>query len=146
MKKILLATTMLVGTAGFAAAEAVTVSGSARAVSCMTASRHLGRNLLLFPYPRGVHRFRAKPTAACRSGFSVRADQQGGNNNDAGADADGDSNGDSTVFISGAFGKMTFGDVSGAADALVGQVSGVGYGPNDALQEIGFVGTDKTAV
>jgi outer membrane protein OmpU len=36
--------------------------------------------------------------------------------------------------------------VNGAADVLVGQVSGVGYGPNDALQEIAFLGSHKTAV
>jgi outer membrane protein OmpU len=49
------------------------------------------------------------------------------------------------VFISGAFGKLTMGDVSGAADSLVGQVSGVGYGPFDNTQEINFIGTVKTA-
>ena len=35
------------------------------------------------------------------------------------------SNDGTTVYISGAFGKLTMGDVGGAADALVGQVSGV---------------------
>ncbi|MCU0905407.1 MAG: porin, partial [Tabrizicola sp.] len=71
-------------------------------------------------------------------GASMRADQTGGN-------SDNTANGDSTVFISGAFGKLTMGDVSGAADALVGQTSGVGFGPNDGLQEIDFIGTTKTA-
>ena len=37
------------------------------------------------------------------------------------------------------------GDVGGAADALVGQTDGVGFGPNDGLHEIGFIGTTKTA-
>ena len=57
----------------------------------------------------------------------------------------GTTNGDSTVYLSGEFGKITMGDVGGAADALVGQTSGVGYGPNDGLHEIGFIGTTKTA-
>ncbi len=72
-------------------------------------------------------------------GASMRADQSGGN-------ADGTFNNDSTVYISGAFGRLTMGDVNGASDALVGQVAGVGYGPNDALQEIAFLGSHKTAI
>ena len=86
-------------------------------------------------------------------GASMRADQDGGNNNDGGVDSsgdpidkDGNSNADSIVYIAGGFGRLTMGDVNGAADALVGQVSGVGYGPNDALQEIAFPGTHKTAI
>lgn len=79
-------------------------------------------------------------------GASMRADQTGGNAAcDDGAPG-GTCNSDSTVYIAGAFGKLTMGDVNGAADALVGQVSGVGYGPNDALQELPFLGTHKTAV
>lgn len=67
-------------------------------------------------------------------GASMRADQNGGN-------ADGTRNGDSTVFISGAFGKLTMGDVDGAAQAAVGQVDGVGYTGLGDLNEITYIGT-----
>ena len=69
-------------------------------------------------------------------GASVRNDQSGVGNT---------ANGDSTVFISGAFGKITMGDVSGAADALVGQVSAVGYTSIGSLNEILYLGNAKTA-
>jgi outer membrane protein OmpU len=146
MKKILLATSALVMTAGFASAE-VAVSGSARMGLVHDGSLDAGGGETYFSSRvRIVFTASGETDTGLSFGASMRADQQGGNNNDAGADQDGDSNGDSTVFISGAFGKLTMGDVGGAADALVGQVSGVGYGPNDALQEIDFLGTTKTAV
>lgn len=139
MKKVLLATSILAMSTGFAAAE-VALSGSAR----------MG---LVYDSPSGdtvfSSRVRIVFTASGETdsglsfGASMRADQFAGNNGTLGSG--GTTNGDSTVFISGAFGKLTMGDVSGAADALVGQTSGVGYGPNDSLQEIGFVSTTKTA-
>jgi outer membrane protein OmpU len=145
MKKVLLATSILAASTGFAAAE-VAVSGSARMGVVYNSTLDSGSGAAFFSSRvRIVFTASGETDGGLAFGASVRADQQGGNNNDAGADQDGDSNGDSTVFISGAFGKLTMGDVGGAADALVGQVSGVGYGPIDDLQEIGFVGTDKTA-
>jgi outer membrane protein OmpU len=142
MKKILLATSVLALTSGVAAAE-VTVSGSAR----MGLVYQDATNDVVFSSRVRV-KFEMVGTTdgGLEFGASVRADQQGGNDNDAGAVKDGLNNGDSTVYVkSGAF-KLTMGDVGGAADSLVGQVSGVGYGPNDALQEIDFLGTTKTAV
>jgi outer membrane protein OmpU len=145
MKKILLATSALSLMAGAAAAE-VSVSGSARMGLVYDGSLDGGAGETYFSSRvRIVFTASGETDTGLSFGASMRADQQGGNNNDEGADKDGDSNGDSTVFISGAFGKLTMGDVGGAADALVGQVSGVGYGPNDALQEIDFLGTTKTA-
>ena len=147
MKKILLATSALVMTTGFAAAE-ITLSGDARMgiVSVddgvTTVNRFSSRVRIVFTAS-------GETDSGLSFGASMRADQFGGNDND-GSNGDsgntGDTNGDSTVFISGAFGKLTMGDVSGAADALVGQVSGVGYGPNDDTQEINFIGANKTAV
>jgi outer membrane protein OmpU len=154
MKKLLLATSALVMTSGFAAAE-ITTSGSAR--MGLVYDGALGE-AFFSSRVRIVFTASGETDSGLTFGAEVRADQQGGNNNDFGcfydnvglvnlcADKDGDTNGDSTVYISGAFGKLTMGDVGGAADALVGQVSGVGYGPIDSLQEIGFVGTTKTAV
>jgi outer membrane protein OmpU len=148
MKKILLATSVLAASAGFASAEGVTVTGTAR----MGLVYNSANNDDVFFSSRVRVKFEMMGTTdgGLEFGASVRADQYGGHNT---KDSDGDTvgntgntNGDSTVYIKGAFGKLTMGDVGGAADALVGQVSGVGYGPNDSLQEIDFVGTTKTAV
>jgi outer membrane protein OmpU len=137
MKKVLLATSALVMFAGAASAE-ITLSGSAR-----MGIVHVDPNNGEEAATQFSSRIRIVFTASGETdgglafGASVRNDQSG---------VGGTANGDSTVFISGAFGKLTMGDVSGAADALVGQVSGVGYGPNDDTQEIKFIGTVKTAV
>ena len=61
-------------------------------------------------------------------------------------------NGDAgSVFISGAFGKLSMGDVDGAANAAVGHVSGVGLTGLGDLNESTFVGngdgvTDPSAL
>lgn len=142
MKKILLATSSLVMVAGAAAAE-VTVGGSARMglvyndIAGVTDTFFSSRVRIVFTAS-------GETDTGLSFGASTRADQESGN--DAANGSGGDTNGDSTVFISGGFGKLTMGDVGGAADALVGQVSGVGYGPIDDLQEIGFINTTKTAV
>ena len=41
--------------------------------------------------------------------------------------------------------KLAMGDVSGAADAIVGQVSGVGFTGLGSNNEIGYLGNTKTA-
>jgi len=131
MKKILLATTLLASTAGFAAAE-VAVTGTARmGVTTNTASGDA----------QFSSRFRVIFTASGETdggltfGASVRNDQIG---------TGGTANGDSTVYISGAFGKLTMGDTGNAADSLVGQVSGVGYTSLGSLNEISWLGKDVT--
>ena len=133
MKKILLATSMLAATTGFAAAE-VTTSGSARMGVVYDS---LSGDTVFSSRVRVVFNMVGTTDGGLEFGASVRADQsgQGGTNN-----------GDSTVYVAANGFKLTMGDVGGAADALVGQTSGVGYGPNDGLHEIGFIGTTKTAV
>lgn len=148
MKKVLLATSALAMMAGAASAE-IALSGSAR-MGLVYQDTAAGSDTFFSSRVRIVFTASGETDSGLSFGASMRADQFGGNGStDSAGDIDGSSsgstNGDSTVFISGSFGKLTMGDVSGAADALVGQVSGVGYGPNDALQEIGFVGTTKTA-
>jgi outer membrane protein OmpU len=132
MKKVLIASTALVMIAGAAAAE-VKVSGSAR-----MGVIYNGSDAQFSSRVRVVFDMSGETDGGLSFGASMRADQNGGNSS-------GIANGDSTVFISGAFGKLTMGDVGGAPDSLVGQTSGVGYGPYDGLQEIDFLGTDKTA-
>lgn len=133
MKKILIATTALVLTAGAASAD-MALTGSARMGVTTDGTDTFFSSRV---------RFGASGSGTTDGGLtfgaSYRFDQTGGN-------ADNTANGDSTVFLSGEFGKITMGDVGGAADALVGQTSGVGFGPNDGRHEIGFHGTTKTAV
>ena len=133
MKKILIATTALVLTAGVAAAE-VTLSGTAR--MGVVSNTDFDDKTQFSSRIRIIFTASGETDGGLSFGASVRNDQSGVGNK---------SNGDSTVFISGAFGKITMGDVGGAADALVGQVDGVGYTGLGDYNEIGFVGTDKTA-
>ena len=163
MKKILLATSMLAATTGFAAAE-VTVSGSARMGVVYDS---ISGDTVFSSRVRVAFAMVGTTDGGLEFGASTRADQTAGNGattiTDLGADglvggvgvnADrvttvgntGTTNGDSTVYVAMSGLKLTMGDVGGAADALVGQTSGVGYGPNDGLHEIGFIGTTKTAV
>lgn len=135
MKKVLLATSAFALMAGAASAE-IALSGSAR-MGLVYSDTAAGSTTQFSSRVRIVFTASGETDTGLSFGASVRADQSG---------QGGTSNGDSTVFISGAFGKLTMGDVSGAPDALVGQTSGVGYGPNDGLHEIDFIGTTKTAV
>ncbi len=144
MKKVLLATSALVLTAGAAAAD-ISLSGSARmGIVHLDPGGSADSSTQFSSRVRIVFTASGETDTGLSFGASTRADQESGN--DAALGSSGTTNGDSTVFISGAFGKLTMGDVDGAADALVGQVSGVGYGPNDDTQEINFIGTVKTAL
>ncbi|MBF9056289.1 porin [Rhodobacterales bacterium HKCCA1065] len=71
-------------------------------------------------------------------GASMRFDQDGGN-------SDGTANGSSVVYASGAFGKITMGDVGGAHESATGDVAGVGFigGWNEMDN---YISTDKTAL
>lgn len=137
MKAALLLSSALTLVASAAAAE-ITLSGSARMGltyvddGTESISRFSSRVRIGFTAS-------GETDAGLTFGASMRADQDGGN-------ADGTTNSDSTVYLEGGFGRLTMGDANGAADVLVGQVSGVGYGPNDALQELPLLGSHKTAV
>ena len=129
MKKILLATTLLAASAGFAAAE-VAVGGSARMGVISD-----GSDIAFTSRVRITFAATGETDGGLSFGANVRNDQQGNGNTN---------NGDSTVFISGAFGKLTMGDTGNAADSLVGQVDGVGLTGLGDLNEIGFLGKDVT--
>jgi outer membrane protein OmpU len=134
MKKILLATSALVLVAGAAAAE-VTVGGSAR-----MGLIYDGEDTLMTSRVRIVFTASGETDTGISFGASMRADQNGGN-------ADGTANDDSTVYVSGAFGKLTFGDVDSAANALVGHVSGVGLTGLGDWNELRYLGqTDTSAL
>ncbi|MFN4202300.1 MAG: porin [Tabrizicola sp.] len=126
MKKLLLATSALVLTSGFAVAE-VTLSGDAR----MGIIDDFG--------PIGAQfnsRARVKFTMSGESdtGFSFGASFRADNAIGAASGTAGE------VFISGAFGKLSMGDVDSAANAAVGHVDGVGYTGLGDLNESTFIG------
>lgn len=110
MKKILLATTMLVGTAGFAAAE-VAVSGYAEIGVLKRDNGFAGSTNAQFHQDVEVT-FKMSGETDGGLSFGAAIDLDEGNV------ADGDDSG-TTVFVSGAFGKITMGDTDGALDWAV---------------------------
>ena len=157
MKKVLLASTALVMSAGVAAAD-VSVGGDGR----MGIIEDFGSDSLRF-----TSRIRISFSASGETdggltfGGSIRADNAGefnlidGDGNelgDAGFDIDtasfdggGGVNGaDGSVFIEGAFGRLTMGDVDSAAENAVGDVSGVGLtGLGDLNESTYIAGSDS---
>ncbi|OYU20043.1 MAG: hypothetical protein CFE34_02205 [Rhodobacteraceae bacterium PARR1] len=117
MKKILLATTVLVGTAGFASAE-VTLSGNGRMGITYNETAAVGDKETSF-------------NSRVRASVNMSASTDGGLEfggsfgiHDAVAAASGT---EGSVFISGAFGKLTMGGNDSAAHTAVGHLAGVGY-------------------
>lgn len=122
MKKILLATTVLTMSAGFAAAD-MSVSGNGRMgiVSSDGNSTFSSRVRLAF---KGS----GTTDAGLEFGGSARADNASG----AAAGTSG------SVFISGAFGKISMGDVDSGDNAAVGQLSSVGFAGVGSGNSIGY--------
>jgi len=116
MKKLLLASTALVMSAGVAAAD-VSLSGDAR----MGVQRDTANNFNLTSRARVSFTLSGETDTGLAFGAGFRADN-----------ADDAANGTAgSVFIEGEFGRLSMGDVDGAADAL-------GYG----LPDLGVLGND----
>ncbi|MCA3510788.1 MAG: porin [Rhodobacter sp.] len=131
MKNLLLASTALVLFAGAAAAE-VAISGVGRmgmvydesvdndgiTVVNGVATRNVGDSGFRFSSRiRVLFTLTQETDAGVSFGAAIRADNaKDGNDGKAGS-----------VFLSGAFGKLSMGDVDGAAESAVGNLSGVGY-------------------
>lgn len=158
MKKFLLATTVLVGTAGFAAAE-VTLSGDARMGVIDTFQQDYAREgqitesgVAFTSRARVTFTLSGETDGGIAFGGSFRADNAGGITvNDANGDGfinpddpEEVNNGGAeqgragSVFISGTFGKLSMGDVDNAALMAVGQVAGVGLTGLGDLNEIKY--------
>lgn len=147
MKKLLLATSILAGTAGLAAAE-VTLSGDAR----------MGF-LDDFVYPKNTDgEFDPTGTAGdddvgftsrARVKFTFSAESDGGLSFGASFRADNSSNAANgtagSVFLSGAFGKISMGDVDGAALAAVGHVDAISLTDLSDVHESAFLGNGGLA-
>lgn len=135
MKKVLLATTMLVAGASIAAAE-VTLSGDARmgilsAGSDDPATLNTDESDAVFTSrARVTFTMSGESDSGLSFGASFRADNAAG----AAAGTAG------SVFISGAFGKLSMGDVDGAAQMATGHVSGVGLTGLNDWNESTFIG------
>lgn len=138
MKKILLATTMLAGTAGFAAAE-VAVSGYAEIGIIKSDAGFAGSTNAQFHQDVEVT-------------FTMSGETDGGLSFGAAIDldetnvADGDDSGTS-VFVSGAFGKLTMGDTDGAFDwaiADAGSLTSLGDDHTTHLYYFGAGGFDAS--
>ena len=142
MKKILLATTLLAATTGFAAAE-VTLSGDARMGIISNFDDALTTtvdesDLQFTSRARVKFTLSGSTDGGLEFGASFRADNAvGAKTGEAGS-----------VFISGAFGKLSMGDVDDAANSAVGQVSGVGLTGLGDLNEVSYIGggLDPTAL
>jgi len=127
MKKILLASTALVGFAGAAAAEVV-ITGDGRMgiveqITLVDSSTdpnvvdpYLDTEIAFTSRVRIAFTLTSETDSGVSFGGTIRAD-----NADAGANGSA-----GNVFMTGAFGKLSMGDVSGAAEAAVGNLSGVG--------------------
>ncbi len=111
MKKVLLATSAFALMAGAASAE-ISLSGSAR-----MGLLYNGEDVNFTSRARIQFTASGETDTGLAFGYSVRADQSGDANDGMGA---------GSVFVSGAFGKLSMGDVVGAAEAAVGDLNGVG--------------------
>lgn len=126
MKTLLTGATLLLASTGIASAD-VALTGDAR----MGLLRDYGADEISF-----TSRARVTFTLSGESdsGFSFGASFRADNAGDAAEGLAG------SVYISGGFGKLTMGDVDGAAQAAVGQVSGVGLTGLYDLNEVDYVG------
>ena len=132
MKKILLATSVLAATTGFAAAE-VTVSGDAR-----MGVIYDGSDTLFTSRVRVKFSMVGTTDGGVEFGSSVRNDQIGTGNT---------SNSDTSVYVSANGLKLSLGDNDSAANALVGHVSGVGLTGLGDWNELRYLGqTDTSAL
>lgn len=140
MKKILLATTMLVAGATVAAAE-VTLSGSAR----MGIQDNFTGDVAFSSRARVVFTLSGETDGGLSFGASFRADNAADRDVSGSPAGSANSGTAGSVFISGAFGKLSMGDLDSAAQGLVGQVDGVGYTGLSDLNEVTYIGaSDET--
>jgi outer membrane protein OmpU len=132
MKKILLASNILAASTGFAAAE-VTVGGSATMGVTYT---HNAPNEFAFVSNIEIEFTASGETDGGLSfGGTVLADEA----------VDGSAGTAGSVFISGAFGKLSMGDVDGAAEFVVGDLDGVGYDGLGDLNENAYFANGELA-
>lgn len=142
MKKILLATSILAATTGFAAAE-VTLSGDAR-----MGMVYNGSDVNFSSRARVKFTMAGETDTGLSFGASFRADQALAGVNSNGTELTGIGAigntfmGSGTVFISGSYGKLEMGDVVSAGEAALGDLSGVGYTGLGDFSDIPYINGD----
>lgn len=138
MKKILLATTLLAGFAGAASAE-VALSGDAR-----MGIINSGDDTTFTSRARVKFTMSGETDGGLQFGADFRADNADSGDDGVGGAEQGMAG---KVFIKGAFGTLSMGDVDGAALAAVGHVDGVGLTGLGDLNESTFIaGGDDPSV
>ncbi|MGR3660767.1 MAG: porin [Paracoccaceae bacterium] len=124
MKKILIATTALVATAGAASAD-ISLSGDARFGVLYNANGDLTF------------------TSRTRAAINLSGESDGGLSFGGKFDIHNSENAtkgfSGSVYVSGAFGKISMGDVDGAAKAAVGQIDGISLTGISDAREIFYV-------
>lgn len=131
MKKILLASTVLVAASAAAHAE-VSLSGDAR----MGITAGAGKDATFSSRARVKFTAAGETDGGLSYGASFRA-----------ADAAGAAAGTAgSVSVSGAFGSIAMGDNDSAANTVVGNVSGVGFTGLGDKNELGYLGAGKPNV
>lgn len=125
MKRVFLASTALVMSAGIAAAE-VSVGGDGR----MGVQSKDGGDVKFSSRVRISFSASGETDNGLTFGGSVRADNSVGGKDGMGG----------SVHVAGAFGKVAMGDVDSAAKAAVGHAGGVGYTGLGDLNEIKYIG------
>ncbi len=113
MKKVLLATTMLAGTAGFAAAE-VSISGYAE----IGIWSNTDGDVQFWHDMDATFTMTGTTDGGLEFGAKIDLDEAG----NLGGEGDHDTGGE--VWVSGAFGKLTMGDVDGALDWALADMDG----------------------
>ncbi len=148
MKKVLLATTALMLTAGASFAE-VTLSGDGRMgiLHSYNADTNADGKVGVGDAVDTVF------TSRARVSFGLSAESESGLSfggsfrpQDAGAAAGNTAMSAGSVFVKGAFGTLTFGDNDSAANQMVGNVSGVGLTGLGDNNELGYIGHTDTSV
>ncbi len=132
MKKVLLSTTALVLSAGIAAAD-VTLNGNGR----MGVIGGGNDDLATLDADESDLTF----TSRIRFNFAASGETDGGLSfgGSLASDDTGDTGTAGTIFIEGAFGKLTMGDIDGAAESAIGDVSGVGLTGLGDLNETWYI-------
>ena len=130
MKKILLATSILAATTGFAAAE-ITLSGDAR-----MGVVDYGNDPEFSARARVKFTMVGETDGGLAFGASFRADQA------SGAQSGNEDMSAGTVYVQGEFGKFEMGDVLSAAEAAFGDLDGVGYTGLNDYTDITYINGD----
>ncbi|MDO5527800.1 MAG: porin [Paracoccus sp. (in: a-proteobacteria)] len=123
MKKVLIATTALVLSGGLAAAE-VTLSGDGR-----MGMVYDGSDMQFTSRARATFTLTGESDTGLSFGGSFRADNAG---NAASGSA-------GNIWVSGAYGRLTMGDINSAAENAVGDLHGVGLTGLQDLNEMNYL-------